>query len=63
MKRPALQNKRVGVLPMAFRARKVFGTFEGRAPGDYNFMEHAKFPCEVMRCCTYLAELGPENDC
>ena len=32
MKRPALQNKRVRVLRMAFRARKVFGTFEKRAP-------------------------------
>ena len=33
MKRPALQNKRVAVLRMAFRARKVFGTLEKRAPG------------------------------
>ena len=33
MKRPALQNKRVGVLRMALRAWKVFGTFEKRAPG------------------------------
>ena len=33
MKRPALQNKQVGVLRMAFRARNVFGTFEKRAPG------------------------------
>ena len=32
MKRPALQNKRVAVLGMALRARKVFGTFEKRAP-------------------------------
>ena len=32
MKRQALQNKKVGVLRMAFRARKVFGTFEKRAP-------------------------------
>ena len=31
MKRPALQNKRVGVLRMAFRARKVFETSEQRA--------------------------------
>ena len=34
MKKPALQNKDVGVLGMAFRARKVFGTFEKRAPGQ-----------------------------
>ena len=33
MKRSALQNKRVRVLRMAFRARKAFGTFEKRAPG------------------------------
>ena len=33
MKRPALQNKQVVVLRMAFRARKVLGTFEKRAPG------------------------------
>ena len=31
IKRPALQNKRVGVLQMAFRARKVLGTSEKRA--------------------------------
>ena len=33
MKRSALQNKQVVLLRMAFRARKVFGTFEKRAPG------------------------------
>ena len=33
MKRPALQNKRVGVLRMAFRACKVFGSFEKLTPG------------------------------
>ena len=33
MKRPASQNKRGGVLRMAFQVRKVFGTFEKRAPG------------------------------
>ena len=32
IKRPALQNKQVVVLRMAFRARKVLGTFEKRAP-------------------------------
>ena len=32
MKRPGLQNKQVVVLRMAFRARKVFGTLEKRAP-------------------------------
>ena len=32
MKRPAVQNMRVGVLRMVFRARKVFGTFEKRDP-------------------------------
>ena len=33
MERPPLQNKRVGVLRIAFQARKSFGTFEKRAPG------------------------------
>ena len=33
IKRPALQNKQAGVLRMAFRARKAFGTFGKRAPG------------------------------
>ena len=33
MKRPVLQNERVGDLGTAFRARKVFGTFEKRALG------------------------------
>ena len=32
MKRPASQNKQVVLLQMAFRARKVLGTFEKRAP-------------------------------
>ena len=32
-KKTALQNKEDGVLGMAFRAPKVFGTFEKRAPG------------------------------
>ena len=31
MKKPALQNKQVVLLRMAFRARKVLGTFEKRA--------------------------------
>ena len=35
-KKTALQSKRVGVLQMAFLARKVFGTFEKRAPGLKN---------------------------
>ena len=33
IKRPALQNKQVVVLRMAFRARKGLGTFEKWAPG------------------------------
>ena len=32
MKTSALRNKRVGILRMAFRAWKVLGTFEKRAP-------------------------------
>ena len=34
MKRPALQNKQVELLRMAFRARKVLGTFEKQGPGQ-----------------------------
>ena len=37
IKRPALQNKQFVVLRMAFRARKVLGTFEKRAPGMETF--------------------------
>ena len=40
MNRPALQIKQVRVSRMAFRARKVFGTFEKRAPGGNNFISH-----------------------
>ena len=36
MKRSALQNKQVVLLRMAFRARKVLGAFEKRAPGVRN---------------------------
>ena len=31
-----MQNKQVGVLQMAFRARNVFGTLEKRAPGSFD---------------------------
>ena len=47
MKRPALHNKRVGLLPMAFRARKVFGTFEKRDPGLRALDFHAEDPGEL----------------
>ena len=40
MKRPVLQNYRVAVLRMAFRARKVFGTFEKQASGGTGFASH-----------------------
>ena len=33
IKRPALKNERVGVLWMAFRARKVFRSYEKRTAG------------------------------
>ena len=33
MERPALKNKRVGILRMALRVRQVFGTFEKRVLG------------------------------
>ena len=34
-KKTALQNKEDGVLGMAFRARKVYGTFEKRTPESH----------------------------
>ena len=37
MERPALHNKQVVILRMAFRARKIIGTFEKRAPGSVVF--------------------------
>ena len=49
MKRPALQNKRVGVLTMAFRAGKVFGTFEKRAPGP-SLMQRKAQKLQVNGC-------------
>ena len=45
MKRPVLQNNQAGVLRMAFRARKAFGTFEKRAPDHkrpYHIHSHKK---------------------
>ena len=44
MNRPALQIKQVGVSRMAFRARKVFGTFEKRAPGIRN-----QYPRDIVK--------------
>ena len=35
IKRPALQNKQVVLLRMAFRARKVLGTFEKQGPAPF----------------------------
>ena len=65
MKRPALQNKRVGVLGTAFRPRNVFGTFEERATGSWNlsgfFGLDLNAECRVhdtlvMRCFIFLQE-------
>ena len=49
MKRLALQNKQVEALRMAFRARKVFGTFEKRASGIVT---------EIFRDCAQWYLLG-----
>ena len=48
MKRPALQNKQTGVLRMAFRARKAFGTFEKRAPGPNRSKGRLHYPSDVF---------------
>ena len=42
MKSPTLQNKRVAVLRMAFRARRVFGTSEKRSPVYVFWVESGK---------------------
>ena len=54
MKRTALQNKRVRVLRMAFRARKDFGTFEKRAPG-------LEIGITEIPCPTHSAALPPRG--
>ena len=56
MKRPASQNKRGGVLRMAFRVRKVFGTFEKRTPGAVRDPSRAGrlFPALRASSCTAL---------
>ena len=56
MKRPALHNKRVTALRMAFRARKVFGTFEKRAPNLYAHADDAAYESasEVTNAITTL---------
>ena len=49
IERPALQkNKQVVVLRMAFRARKVVGTFEKRAPGLYVSMNETYSDSSVV---------------
>ena len=49
MKRPALQNKQFVVLRLAFRARKVLGTFEKRAPGDEAACQLLKYKCHASQ--------------
>ena len=50
-KRSAFKNKRLAVSQMAFRARKVFGTFEKRAPGDINIRDkNAGLKCAAKDC-------------
>ena len=48
---------------MAFRARKVFGTFEKRAPGWYNIKDKSLQVC-TRTCCTsrFLIEIIKAND-
>ena len=53
MNRPALQIKQVGVSRMAFRARKVFGTFEKRAPGRSKFVD-MEIDGDNARICFFI---------
>ena len=57
MKRPALQNKQVAVLRMAFRARKVLGTFEKRTP---DLEEHLSVPS--LTCTRVLTPTRPRTE-
>ena len=56
VKRPALHNKRVTALRMAFRARKVFGTFEKQVPNLYAHADGAacESASEVTNAITTL---------
>ena len=54
MKRPGLQNKRVGVLRIAFLVRKVFGTFEKRAPGPRRAAFYRNKKSKKLRCAIML---------
>ena len=58
MKRPALQNKQVRVLRIAFRALKVFGTFEKRAPARL-----AEIPANRAEIfpCNRICRVSPAN--
>ena len=51
MNRPALQIKQVGVSRMAFRARKVFGSFEKRAPGPLRSSTELMGVKSAGTCC------------
>ena len=48
MKTPALQNELVGVLRMAFQARKVLRTFEKRATEEAKAHYKAKDPYNLL---------------
>ena len=54
MKRPALQNKQVVVFQMAFRAQKVLGTFEKRAPGAHFSKVPRTFRTRKASCQTAI---------
>ena len=55
MNRPALQSEQVGVSRLAFRARKVFGTFEKRAPGVcFSSLENFSGPKTIRKTLARL---------
>ena len=59
MKRPALQNKQVVVLRLAFRARKVLGTFEKRAPGFPKIQ--VEDYCDIKRCLRSIPQIHKDQ--
>ena len=58
MKRPALHYKQVGVLRMAFRARKVFGTFEKRAERQWALVTRKVLRDKIEETSTVKEKVG-----
>ena len=58
MRRPALQYKQAGVLRMAFRAQKAFGTFEKRLPRRHILKKTRTFAYKLKFLLIWLANMA-----